>query len=170
MNKTLIKLLAVAGVVTGLSACGPGPESTQSETGPVAPVANIAWGTTEKFASWVDQGGLAKLQNNLLMGARVTAVDIDYLQPGPGILQAHIKVFGTPAETRAATAEICNASASQFVTATDSVPSGRVTRLVNQREYTCYYENTNGRGNIVITSRGITVDPLASTRAPGYEN
>lgn len=172
MNTTITKISAVSITALALTACGPAPipDTAHSETGPVAPVANIAWGTTEKFATWVDQGGLAKFQNNLLMGARVTSVDIDYLQPGPGILQAHIKVFGTPAETRAATAEICNTSAGQFVVTTDPVPSGRVTRYSNQREYTCYYENTQGRGDIVITSRAAPVDPLASTRDPNYKN
>jgi hypothetical protein len=158
MNKILTKLMITTGMVATLAACGPAPSheaQVSQELGPVAPLANITWGTTAKFNQWQDQGGLNKFQNNLLVGARVTSIDIDYLAPGPGIKQAHIQVFGTPAETRAATAEICNVGQNQFVIKSDPVPTGQVTMSKNNREYTCYYENTSGRGHIVITSKPI---------------
>jgi hypothetical protein len=43
----------------------------------------------------------------------------------------------------------------QFVIKSDPVPTGQVTLSKNNREYTCYYENTSGRGHIVITSKPI---------------
>jgi hypothetical protein len=174
MNKTLIKLLAVAGVVTGLSACGNStpPVDERAQLGPVYDVVNLHNGNEAKFNQYVDAGGLTKFQHNLLGATRVTSLNVRYLKPefGGQLFEAHIQVFGTPQETREALAAVCTVPSSSFIMKTDPVPSGSVTTYRHGREYKCYYENTNGRGHMVITSQGITVDPLASTRAPGYEN
>lgn len=159
MNKTLIKLLAVAGVVTGLSACGNStpPADKQAELGPVYDVVNLRNGSEAKFNQYVDAGGLSKFQHNLLGATRVTKLNVRYLKPefGGQLFEAHIQVFGTPQETREALAAVCTVSPSSFNMKTDPVPNGVVTAIRNDREYECYYENTNGRGHMVITSTSI---------------
>lgn len=174
LNSKLIKLLAVAGVVGTLTACGNQPQGPNLTTQAFDPYGGDV---RPLIAQWNDTTNLQDpTRDNSWFGIRLAAINAETYTATGRLANFSARTYVTTQEAREALAQACRTTGDKFVmdTAPNGQPRGQYEghRVGDNKDVLCYYERQPaGMVHIIIlTSASASPAATSNARPADYKN